>query len=118
MDQPALPPDLDLRKASFYKGGHVINVRVGTQGGRDYAGFEYDPANETANVHTVVALRTATPLNPITNLSRASGIELERLGAWILAFQPGRWHSASDPEHFLDEVQELLEYAKAFPQNE
>src|SRR5690242_3662435 len=93
-DQSTLPPDLDLRKTSFYKGGLVFNVRVGTQAGVDYATFDYDPASETGNVHTVVALRTPTPVIPITNLSRTSGIELERLDEWILAFEPGRWHSS------------------------
>jgi len=118
MDQHVtLPPGLDLKKASFYGGGLVSNVKLGTQGGCEYAAFDYDPATETANMLTVVALRIPTPTIPITNLSRTSGIQLERVGEWILAFEPGRWHSTNETKHFVDEVQKLLEYAKAFPQN-
>ena len=54
---------------------------------------------------------------PTTSLSRASGLQLERVGGWIIAFEPERRISPDKVDGLIDDVLKLLEYAKAFPQN-
>jgi hypothetical protein len=43
-----------------------------------------------SHTETVVAIKTNLPKTPDTNLSRASGLQLERVGEWILAFEARR----------------------------
>jgi len=56
-------------------------------------------------------------LSPATNLSRASGLQLERVGEWIFAFKSQRIISHCEVGNVVDDVIKLLEYAKSFPQN-
>jgi hypothetical protein len=66
---------------------------------------------------TIVAIKTGPPKTPDTNLSRASGLQLERVGGWIFAFEARRIVSRSKIDTFVDDIINLLEYAKGFPQN-
>jgi len=54
---------------------------------------------------------------PTTSLSRAFGLQLERVGDWIFAFEPERRISSDKIDTLVDDVLKMLEYAKAFPQN-
>lgn len=117
-EHAVLPPGLPIKKASFYwTGGAVTNIKLGTRGGYDYAVFDYDPNTETSPRRTVIALKMNSPTVPTTNLSSASGIRLERVGPWILAFEGDREISFANIEAFIDDVLKLLEYAKDFPKN-
>ena len=66
---------------------------------------------------TVIALKTKSPTTPTTHLSRAAGIQLERLGEWVVAFEPRRDLRPEQIQVFIDDVLKLLEYANAFPQH-
>src|SRR5262252_993375 len=113
-----LAEQLELMKARFYRsGGSVNNLRIGTRANHDYATFDYNANSETANGQTVIALKSGSPKMPTTNLSRSSGIQLERLGEWILAYEPGRTIGSDQIVGFIDDVLKLLEYARDFPQN-
>jgi hypothetical protein len=63
-----------------------------------------------SHAETVVAIKTSSPKNPDTNLSRASGLQLERVGEWIFAFEARRIVGRSK----IDDIINLLEYAKGF----
>jgi len=116
--QASLPPDLEIKKVSFYwSGGSANNIRQGARDDYDYAAFDYDSNTETANSFTVIALKTKSPTVPTTHLSLASGIQLERVGEWVVAYELGRDIRPEQIEHFIDDVLKLLEYAKSFPQN-
>ena len=113
-----LPSSLDIKKASFYSGGSsVSHVRLGVRDDLDYVTFVYDPNSESSQAQMVVALKTNSPRIPTTSLSAASGIQLERLGSWILAFEPGREIGHEQTEAFMVDVLKLLEFATEFPQN-
>jgi len=115
--QASLPSDLDIKKASFWARGSVSNIKRGTWGDCDYAAFDYDDNTEASDRFTVIALKTKSPTTPTTHLSRASGIQLERLGEWVVAFEPRRDLRPEQIQVFIDDVLKLLEYANAFPQN-
>jgi len=115
--QASLPSDLDVKKASFWARGSVSNIKRGTWGDCDYAAFDYDDNTEDSDRFTVIALKTTSPTTPTTHLSRASGIQLERLGEWVVAFEPRRDLRPEQIQVFIDDVLKLLEYANAFPQN-
>lgn len=96
----------------------MSNVQTGSRDGLDYVVFDYDTnSGETAHTDTVLAIKAGSPKTPTTNLSRASGLRLERVGDWIFAFEPERRISPDKIEELVDDVLKLLEYAKAFPQN-
>jgi hypothetical protein len=65
----------------------------------------------------VIAVRTQSPNLPGTSLSTTSGIQLERVGQWVLAFELGREIRYDQIDAFMDDVLKLLEYASEFPQN-
>ena len=115
--QASLPSDLDIKKASFWARGSVSNIKRGTWGDCDYAAFDYDDNTQDSDRFTVIALKTTSPTTPTTHLSRASGIQLERLGEWVVAFEPRRDLRPEQIQVFIDDVLKLLEYANAFPQN-
>lgn len=80
--------------------------------------FDYDTnTGETAHTDTVVAIKTESPKTPTTSLSRASGLQLERAGDWIFAFEPERSITPDKIDSVVDDVLKLLEYAEALPQN-
>ena len=117
--QPAsLPRDLDIENVSFYSSwASANNIQKGVHRDYDYVAFEYNPNSETAGPFTVIALKTKSPIVPTTDLCRASGIQFERVGEWVIAFERG---SAIRPERigqFIEDILKLLEYAKGFPQN-
>ena len=113
-----MPPDLEIKKVSFYwSGGSVNNITRGTRGDYEVAAFDYDPNTETANPFTVIAVKTMSPTAPTTHLSRASAIQLERVGEWVIAFEPGRDIRPEQIGQLADDVLKLLEYAKGLPPN-
>lgn len=86
--------------------------------GYEYVAFDYDSqGGDMAHRETVVAIKTNSPKTPDTNLSRASGLQLERVGEWIFAFEARRLVSRTKMVSVIDEVINLLEYAKGFSQN-
>jgi hypothetical protein len=115
----SLPPELPLKGAFFYSAwGRAFNVKAGVKGSHEYVAFDYDSnSGETAHTETVVAIKTTSPKAPATSLSSASGLRLERVGDWIFAFEAGRWIRPAELDALLDDILNLLEYAKAFPQN-
>jgi hypothetical protein len=109
---------LDLKTASFYSaGGSVSDLKLGTRSNQEYVTFDYNPKNETSQTQTVIAVRAKSPNIPATSLSATSGIHLERVGEWVLAFEPGQEIKYDRIEAFMDDVLKLLEYAKEFPPN-
>ena len=70
-----------------------------------------------SHIETIFAIKTPSPKAPDTNLSRASGLQLERVSEWIFAFEMRRVISRSKIAEVVDEIVNLLEYAKGFPQN-
>jgi hypothetical protein len=119
VERAGFPPDLPLTKASFYsKGGWAGNISRGTSGAYEYVAFDYDSQNgDMSHTETVVAIKTSSPKTPDTSLSRASGLQLERVGEWIFAFEARRIVSRSKIEDVVDDIINLLEYAKGFPQS-
>jgi hypothetical protein len=66
-------------------------MSTGARGGYEYVALDYDSQNgDMSHTETVVAIKTNLPKTPDTNLSRASGLQLERVGEWILAFEARR----------------------------
>jgi len=117
--QYPFPTGLPFREASFYSSsGLVSNVNIGSKDGHDYVVFDYDTnAGEMGRTDTVLAIKAGSPKTPTTSLSRASGLQLERVGDWIFAFEPERKIRHDKIDSLIDDVLKLLEYAKAFPQN-
>lgn len=117
--QYRFPTGFPFGEASFYSScGLVSNVNIDSKNGHDYVVFDYDTnTGETADTDTVLAIKAGSPKTPTTSLSRASGLQLERIGDWIFAFEPERRISADKVDSLIDDVLKLLEYAKAFPQN-
>jgi hypothetical protein len=118
-EHASFPPDLPLRKASFYAlGGSVYNINTGTLSGYEYVAFDYSSqSGDFSHTETIVAIKTSSPQIPNTNLSRTSGLRLERIGAWIFAFETRRIIIRSEIGNVVEDIINLLEYAKAFPQN-
>jgi len=114
------PTGFPFAEASFYcSWGVVSNLNTGARDGCDYVVFDYDTnTGETAHAETVVAIKAVSPKTPTTSLSRASGLQLERVGDWIFAFEAQRKISSDEIDGLVDDVVKLLEYAKEFPQNE
>ena len=84
----------------------------------EYVAFDYDSQNgDMSHTETVVAIKTSSPKTPDTSLSRASGLQLERVGEWIFAFEARHIVSRSKIEDVIDDIINLLEYAKGFPQS-
>jgi hypothetical protein len=119
VEHASLPPDLPLTRASFYSvGSSVGNINTGMRGGYEYVAFDYDSqSGDMSHTETVVAIKTDSPKNPDTNLSRASGSQVERVGEWIIAFEARRIVSRSRIDKVVEDIISLLEYAKDFPQN-
>ena len=119
IERASLPPDLPIAKASFYSAGSsVCNISIGTRSGYEYVTLDYDSQNgDMSHTETVVAIKTNSPKIPDTNLSRASGLQLERVDEWIFAFEARRIVSPSTIQKVVDDIVNLLEYAKGFPQN-
>jgi hypothetical protein len=117
--QHRFPKGFPLGEASFYSSwGLVSNVNIGSKDGHDYVILDFDSnTGETAHTDTVVAVKIESPKAPTTSLSRASGLQLERVGDWIFAFEPEKRIDRGRIESLVDDVLKLLEYAKAFPQN-
>ena len=118
-EHASFPPDLPLTRASFYsKGSSVANISTGVRGGYEYVAFDYDSqSGDMSHTETVVAIKATSPTTPDTNLSHASGLQLERVGEWIFAFEVRRVVSRSKIAEVVDDIINLLEYAKGFPQN-
>jgi len=114
-----IPTGFPFDEASFYSSwGLVSNVNIGSENGQDYVVFDYDTnTGETAHTDTVLAIKTGSPKTPTTSLSRASGLQLERVGDWIFAFEPERRISPDKADGLINDVLKLVEYAKVFPQN-
>ena len=96
----------------------MANVNTGVQAGYEYVAFDYDyQSGEMSQSETIVAIKAELPTTPDTNLSRASGLKLERVGGWIFAYEPRRILSCSSIGQTVEDIANLLDYAKAFPQN-
>jgi hypothetical protein len=114
----SFPPELPLANASFYsRGSSVGNINTGMRGGYEYVAFDYDSPGDMSHTETIIAIKTNSPKTPDTNLSRASGLQLERVAEWIFAFEARRIVSRSKIDYVVDDIINLLEYAKGFPQN-
>jgi len=113
------PTGFPLGQASFYSSwGLVSYVNIGSKDGHDYVVFDYyTNSGETAHTDTILAIKAESPKTPTTSLSRASGLQLERVGDWIFAFEPERRINPNKIDSLVDDVLKLLEYAKSFPQN-
>jgi hypothetical protein len=80
--------------------------------------FEWDTnTGETAHTDTVVAIKTPSPQQPTTWLSRSSGLQLQRVGELVFAFQPEHRVASNRFDALVADVLNLPEYAKGFPQN-
>ena len=114
-----LPPELPLKRTSFYTvGSSVANISAEMRADYEYLVFDYHSQNgDFSHNKTIVAIKTKSPKIPDTSLSRASGLELERVGDWVFAFEAERIHSRSKIGKVVEDVINLLEYAKSFPQN-
>jgi hypothetical protein len=114
-----LPPGLPLTKTSFYSvGSSASNINAGMRGSYEFVAFDYDSqSGDMSHRETIVAIKTDSPKTPDTNLSRASGLQLERVGEWIFAFETRRLVSYSKIDGVVDDIVNLLEFAKGFPQN-
>ena len=119
VQRSVFPPDLPLTKTSFYSiGSSIDNISTGMRGGYEYVAFEHDSqSGDMSHAETIVAIKASSPKTPDTNLSRASGLQLERVGEWIFAFEARRIVSRSKIDKVVDDIINLLEYAKGFPQN-
>ena len=117
--QTRFPMGFPVSEASFYSSwGLVSNVKVGSRNHHDYVVFDYDSnTGETAHTDTVLAIKAESPKTPTTSLSRASGLQVERVRDWIFAFESGRRVGPDKIDSLVDDVLKLLEYAKGFPQN-
>ena len=115
----SFPPELPLTKASFFSvGSSVGNINTGMRGGYEYVAFDYDSqSGDMSHTETIIAIKTNSPKTPDTNLSRASGLQLERVAEWIFAFEARRIVNRSKIDFVVDDIINLLEYAKGFPQN-
>lgn len=118
-EHASVPPELPLKGASFYSAwGLVSNVNEGTRDGHEYVVFEFDSnTGETAHTDTIVAIKAESPKTPTTSLSRTSGLQMERVGEWIFAFEPEKRVDFDKVDSLIDDALKLLEYAKTFPQN-
>jgi hypothetical protein len=118
-EHAGLPPDLPLKRAPFYsRDSSVVNISTGMRGRSEYVAFDNDSQNgDMSHTETVVAIKTASPAIPDTNLSRSAGLQLERVGEWICAFELRRVISRSKIAEVVDDIVNLLDYAKDFPQN-
>jgi len=118
-DGEKLPQNLQLKGTSFYSDwGIVTNVTIGCRNGYEYVVFDWNTnSGDTAHTETVVAIKTPSPRQPTTWLSRSSGLRLERVGEWVFAFQPEHRVMPSEFDGFVADVLNLLEHGKAFPQN-
>jgi hypothetical protein len=88
------------------------------RGGYKYVAFDYDCQNGGVfDTETIVAIKTDTPRALDTNLSRASGLQLEWVGEWVFAFEARHVVSRSKIDSVMDDIINLLEYAKGFPRN-
>jgi hypothetical protein len=113
-----LPDYIPFFSVSFYvTGGEVSNVVIGAKDGYEYICFDWDPHGEVSDSVTVVALRAAHPLKPMTWLARSAGIRIERVEDWVFAHDPDRFVSTGQRLSFVNEVMTFLEYATEFPQN-
>ena len=70
-----------------------------------------------SHTETIVAIKTNLPRIPDTNLSLASGLQLERVGEWIFGFEHRRIVTRGKIDSVVDDIINLLEYVKSFPQN-
>jgi hypothetical protein len=118
-DVSHLPNRLPLPRASFSSAwGIVKNIQRSASEGHEYVAFDYDSnSGETAETCTVLAVNEKSLKVPETSLSRAAGLKLERVGDWIFAWEPRRSYSPDKVHDLVDEVRNLIEYAKGFPQN-
>ena len=116
----SLPPDLPLAKTSFYSvGSSAGNINTGVRGSYEYATFDYDSrSGDMSHTETIIAIKTNSPRIPETSLARASGLQLERVGEWIFAFDARRIVGHNKLDEVVDDIISLLEYAKDFPQNQ
>lgn len=116
--QHQFPTGFPLGESSFYlSSGRVSNVNTGSKDGHDYVVFDYTKTGEASHTDTVLAIKVVSPRTPTTNLSRASGLQMERVGDWIFALEPERRISPDKIDNLVDDVLKLLEYARGFPQN-
>jgi hypothetical protein len=118
-EHASVPPELPLKGASFYSAWLLVsNVNEGTRDGHEYVVFEFDSnTGETAHTDTIVAIKAESPKTPTTSLSRTSGLQMERVGEWIFAFEPEKRVDFDKVDSLVDDALKLLEYAKTFPQN-
>ena len=115
-----LPLDLanGLRQASFFcTNGTVMKIGTGVIQDYECAVFDFESNGENATTTTVVALKALSPKPPTTWLSRGSGMQLERVGGWILGFEKDQSVRSDKRDRLVFDVLNLLEYAKEFPQN-
>ena len=75
------------------------------RGGYEYVAFEHDSqSGDMSHAETIVAIKASSPKTPDTNLSRASGLQLERVGEWIFAFEARRIVSRSKIDKVVDDI--------------
>lgn len=113
------PPGLRLQGASFYSGGgSITNIRAGRKDNYECVSFDFDSNVEFGYTDTIVAVKTQSPKQPTTWLSRSSGLRLERVGEWIFVFQREVYLDPEKVESAVEDAIKLIEYAREFPQNE
>jgi len=106
-----LPLSLQLSGASFYGPVDEISVLAnGTRHGEEYVLFEHTAERENSFTQTVLAIKSALPASPTTDLSRTSGLQFERVGEWILVFDNHlvEGHKRDD---FVRDCFNLLDYS-------
>jgi hypothetical protein len=117
MQQPMnveFPPDLEIRRASFFAAGSEISgVIAGPLDGVQEWIFLCHVPGDFGYWQTVVAFKTPVPLRRLSTLWRASELSCERLGNYLLVYRPRMEISPKAIASFLEDCRGLLRYLES-----
>ena len=110
-----LPPTLKIDRASFYSpGGEVSNVMPGNKDGFEFVVFHYRTAlEENSRSQAVVAIKTTLPV-PAASFASGTGLSFEKVGEWVLVFEPQRKIGTDRLPDFIEKVFMLWEKSEHF----
>lgn len=109
-----LPGSLRIRDASFWDTFDVTtNAIAGSLKGLDSVAFHLHANHgEMGYKQTTVAIKSPVPLREFSALWKASGIQAERIGEWLILYRPRETVSPELLPAFLDDCFNLLSYLK------